>query len=101
MGREERCGETFRDPYPGLLERLLWLWVRYATYRDVPRKSWVQLICPVTGWVTATEHTAPVAVEPGSEDGMDVYTYTCAACGETHSWLWGPPAPARMETDDE
>lgn len=92
-----------RDPYPGSLERLKWAWVRHVTDQDVPPKAWVKLYCPETGRVIATEHTEPVDIEHDVEGDRDfggdvgIWTYECIDCGNEHRWLWGPPAPIRVE----
>ena len=89
----------YRDPYPDLRERLYWLWVRYATGRDVPPKAWVRLNCPETGDVFATEHTDAVNIDRDVKGGTGVYTYDCPGCDTQHRFLWGPPAPILL-TDE-
>lgn len=87
---------TYRDPHPNLREKMYWLWVRYATSRKVPPRSWVQLSCPDSGDVIATEHTEPVEIERDVEGGTGIWTYDCPDCGSLHRFLWGPPAPIRL-----
>lgn len=87
---------NYRDPFPSLTERLYWLWVRFRTNYDVPPKSWVQLSCPETGRVIATEHTDPLEADKDIEHGTGVCTYDCPECG-THSFLWGPPCPVLLD----
>lgn len=93
---ESRTRVKYRDPYPPLREKLYWSWVKYATTRDVPPKSWVQLSCPESGDVIATEHTEPLEIERDVKGGTGIYTYDCSDCGSLHRFLWGPPAPLRL-----
>ena len=99
-------GRIHRDPYPDLREKVYWAWVKHFTDREVPPKSWVQLSCPETGDVIATEHTEPVKINREASNENGIWTYDCRACGEHHSWIWGPPVPIlavdqEIEEDDD
>jgi len=63
---------------------------------QIGKKATVQLSCPETGAVIATEHTDPVNIERDVKGGTGIWTYDCGACGSRHRWLWGPPAPIRL-----
>lgn len=100
MMSDQSTDVSYRDPYPNLIEKIRWFWIRFFTDREVPPKSWVQLSCPETGRVIATEHTEPVDVDRDVKGGTGVWSYECPECGAVHRWLWGPPAPIRVEDDD-
>lgn len=68
----------------GLLRRLFY---------DEP-EAHVQMYCPETGEVVATEHT-----DPDGRYGQSVLGYYCERCDANHVFLWGPPAPVYIRDE--
>ena len=93
---------AYRDPYPSFREKAYWVYRKYLKGEDIPPKSWVQLSCPNAEGkeIIATEHTEPLSIDRDVDGGTGIWTYDCDNCGDSHSWLWGPPAPIHLADYD-
>ncbi|WP_458188456.1 hypothetical protein [Haladaptatus sp. NG-WS-4] len=69
---------------------------------DLTQDHRVEIRCPETLNLIATEHTDPDDWDSDVRDGEGIATYECPECGREHRYLWGPPVPLLQgETDDE
>lgn len=60
----------------------------------------IELRCPETMALIATENTDPDDWDSSVPDGEGIATYECPACGDHHRYLWGPPVPFCLDDDD-
>ncbi|WP_458209294.1 hypothetical protein [Haladaptatus sp. NG-SE-30] len=67
---------------------------------DLTRDHRIEIRCPETLGLIATEHTEPESWDSNVRDGEGIATYDCQECGDEHRYLWGPPVPL-LETEGE
>lgn len=68
---------------------------------DLDRDHRIEIRCPETGELIATEHTDPDEWDQDVTDGEGIATYECPECGGEHRYLWGPPVPLRVDDDED
>ncbi len=67
---------------------------------DFDRDHRIEIRCPETLELLATEHTDPDDWDSAVEDGEGIATYDCPHCGDEHRYLWGPPVPLNLDADE-
>lgn len=66
---------------------------------EFDRDHRIEIRCPETMELIATEATDPDEWDSDVDDGEGIATYDCSECGGQHRYLWGPPVP--LSVDDE